>query len=341
MQLLNTLYVLTQGSYLHKNGENVVVSMQRTEMIRVPIHRLFGIACFGNISISPFLIQLCSDRGVSLSFLSERGRFLGRFEGLASNAALLRREQYRKKDGSEFVVGLCKAIVAGKIANTRQLVMRYARERKGEAASTLLSVGEQITRIARSLEEAKSADSVRGYEGEIAALYFGAMDQMVLPDDQQMRFERRSRRPPKNPVNALLSFGYAILLNDCISAIQSVGLDPWVGYLHVEHPGRPSLALDLMEEFRAYLVDRMVIAMINRKQIGTEDFETDAVGGVSLTEKARKEFLAEYQNRKNTTLVHPLVAEDVPVGLLPFVQARLLARVVRGDLDPYCPFPFR
>jgi CRISPR-associated protein Cas1 len=198
-----------------------------------------------------------------------------------------------------------------------------------------------VSRLEASLPGANTIDQVRGYEGETAAVYFSVMDAMVVVDDPALRFEKRSRRPPKNPFNALLSFGYALLLNDCIAALQAVSLDPWVGFLHVEHPGRPSLALDLMEEFRAFTVDRMVLALLNRKQIAGADFETDPAGGVTLKDAARHTFLSEYQTRKSREIQHPLLEQAIPAGLLPHIQARLLSRTIRGELDEYPPFMFR
>jgi CRISPR-associated protein Cas1 len=232
-------------------------------------------------------------------------------------------------------------IVQGKIKNSAALLRRAAREREEPASDVLARAVDAVARLEASLSGAETIDQVRGYEGEAAATYFGAIDAMVVADDPALRFEKRSRRPPKNAFNALLSLGYALLLNDCIAALQTVSLDPWVGFLHVEHPGRPSLALDLMEEFRAFTVDRMVLALLNRKQIGGGDFEVDPAGGVTLKDVARRTFLAEYQTRKGREIQHPLLEQAIPAGLLPFVQARLLSRAIRGELDEYPPFVFR
>ena len=341
MNLLNTLFVTTQGSYVHKDGENVIVSLEHKEQMRVPVHRLSAVLCFGNVTVSPFLLEWCVERSLHFAMLTEKGRFLGRYEGLASGGALLRREQYRLASDEEQARRIASFIVRGKIKNSICFLRRGARERTGEAAEMLSKATDAVTRLEPSLSEATTIDQIRGYEGEAAALYFGTIDALVIVDDATLRFERRSRRPPRNAFNALLSFGYAMLLNDCIAALQAVGLDPWTGFLHVEHPGRPSLALDLMEEFRAYTIDRMILALINRKQIASADFESDPAGGVTLKDGARKTFLSEYQTRKGREIQHPLLEQPIPAGLLPHVQARLLSRVIRGDLDEYPPFVFR
>ncbi|MDP8255325.1 MAG: CRISPR-associated endonuclease Cas1 [Candidatus Alcyoniella australis] len=267
--------------------------------------------------------------------------FLGRFEGLASGGAILRRQQVRAADDPLTVKRIAAFIVQGKIKNSAALLRRAARERDEQASETLSSVVDSVARLEASLPGAAMIDQIRGYEGEAAALYFSAMDSMVVVNDAALRFERRSRRPPKNAFNALLSFGYALLLNDCIAALQTTSLDPWVGFLHVERPGRPSLALDLMEEFRAFSVDRMVLALVNRRQIDGNDFEVAATGGVTLTDEARRTFIEEYQGRKGRQITHPLLEQAIPAGLLPYVQARLLSRTIRGELDEYPPFAFR
>jgi CRISPR-associated protein Cas1 len=341
MNLLNSLFVTTQGAYVHKDRENVVVSVEREERLRVPVHRVGSILCFGQVSVSPFLLEWCADRSLHIAMLTEHGRFLGRFEGLASGGAILRRQQVRAADDPLAAKRIAAFIVQGKIKNSAALLRRAAREREEPASDVLARAVDAVARLEASLSGAETIDQVRGYEGEAAATYFGAIDAMVVADDPALRFEKRSRRPPKNAFNALLSLGYALLLNDCIAALQTVSLDPWVGFLHVEHPGRPSLALDLMEEFRAFTVDRMVLALLNRKQIGGGDFEVDPAGGVTLKDVARRTFLAEYQTRKGREIQHPLLEQAIPAGLLPFVQARLLSRAIRGELDEYPPFVFR
>ncbi len=341
MNLLNTLFVTTQGAYVRKDGENVVVSVDHAERLRVPVHRVGSIVCFGNVSVSPFLLEWCAERSLHIAMLTEFGKFLGRFEGLASAGAMLRRQQHRAALDQEETKRIATFIVQGKLRNSGGLLRRGAREREGKASEALAKAADAISRLEASLPTAETIDQARGYEGEAAAVYFSVMDDMVVADDADLRFEKRSRRPPKNPFNALLSFGYALLLNDCIAALQTVALDPWLGFLHVERPGRPSLALDLMEEFRAFTVDRMVLALINRKQIASSDFDRDPAGGVTLKDAARRTFLSEYQTRKSREIQHPLLEQPVPAGLLPHVQARLLSRMIRGELDEYPPFVFR
>ncbi|HPQ71183.1 MAG TPA: type I-C CRISPR-associated endonuclease Cas1c [bacterium] len=341
MNLLNTLYVMTPGAYVYKERENVLVTQDRKELLRVPIHRLSGIVCFGHVSVSPFILEWCAERSLHIAMLTENGRFLGRFEGLRSGGAILRRQQMRAADNESITRTIAAFIVRGKIKNSLALLRRATRERNGPAVESLSKAVDAVSRLEASLPGAETIDQIRGYEGEAAAQYFSVMDAMIVVEDASLRFEKRSRRPPKNPVNAMLSFGYALLLNDCIAALQAASLDPWVGFLHVERPGRPSLALDLMEEFRAYFVDRMVLALINRQQVQSNDFETSATGGVTLKDQARRIFLTEYQTRKSRQISHPLLEQAIPAGLLPFVQARLLSRVARGELDEYPPFAFR
>jgi len=336
---LNTLYVTTRNAYLHKEGESVVVNVEKETRLRLPIHTLDGIVCFGAVSMSPFLMHHCAESNVAVSFLSEYGKFLARIQGPVSGNVLLRREQYRIADRSEASAGIVRNILIGKLANARA-VLRRAQRDHGENAEIELAQN-RLTQYLRRLEQPMPIDELRGNEGEAAASYFAAFPQLITVPDEAFRFEGRNRRPPTDPVNALLSFAYTLLVHDCRSALEGVGLDPCVGFLHADRPGRPSLALDLMEEFRAFLADRLVLSLINRRQIQPKDFSDSAGGAVAMTDAARKELLATWQKRKQEELVHPYLEEKCKVGLLPHIQAQLLARHLRGDLEAYPPFIWR
>lgn len=336
---LNTLYVTTQNAYLHKEGESVVVNVEKETRLRLPIHTLDGIVCFGAVSMSPFLMHHCAESDVAVSFLSEYGKFLARIQGPVSGNVLLRRGQYRVADQPEAAAGIARNILVGKIANARTVLRRALRDH-GES-SDLQTAEARLTHYLRRLEKPWSMDELRGIEGEAAASYFSAFPQMVTVADEAFLFSGRNRRPPTDPVNALLSFTYTLLVHDCRSALEGVGLDPCVGFLHTDRPGRPSLALDLMEEFRAFLADRLVLSLINRRQIQPKDFTDSAGGAVAMTDSARKELLATWQKRKQEEITHPYLGETCKVGLLPHLQARLLARHLRGDLEAYPPFIWR
>jgi CRISPR-associated protein Cas1 len=342
---LNTLYVTSDGAWLTKEGANVVVSREKTELGRVPIHTLGGIVCFGRIGVTPPLMGFCAEQGVRISFLNENGRFLARVEGPISGNVLLRREQYRRADDREATTDLVRPIVVGKALNSRAVIRRALRdhgEAVAEAEATALDAAEtRLTDIARRTAKAGNADALRGLEGEAAQVYFGVFDHLIRAQKEEFRFAGRSRRPPLDGVNALLSFLYTLLVHDCRSAAESVGLDPAVGFLHRDRPGRPSLALDLMEELRPVLADRIALTLINRRQISTNDFRCLENGAVLLTDTGRKMVLIAYQERKRDELTHPFIGEPVTLGLVPHVQAQLLARHLRGDIDGYPPFVWR
>lgn len=339
----NTLFVTTPGAYLAKDHESVVVRVDHQPRLTVPLHHLGGVVCFGHVSASPSLMAACAERGIGLSFLDEGGRFLARVEGPMSGNVLLRRQQYRLADDPAAAGRFARDFVIGKVANSRALLVRSSRERRGTADTSPLDraadrLAERLTDLSRG---DLTADSVRGLEGEAAANYFAAFGAMIRPDDAAFRFSTRTRRPPRDAVNALLSFLYALLRHDCASALAAVGLDPCVGYLHVDRPGRPSLALDLMEEFRPALADRLALALINRGQVASGGFLIDPTGGVSMDAATRKAVLVAYQERKQATLTHPVTGEATTLALIPHIQARLLARAIRGDLDRYPPFLIR
>lgn len=342
---LNTLYVTSPDARLRKDGANVVVEIDNSERGRVPIHLLGSLVCFCRMGASPALLGYCAEQGVSISFLSETGRFLARVEGPVSGNVLLRRAQYRATDDEAATAALVRDIVTGKIINQRAVLRRALRDHGAdmvEVARLRLEDAERhLTDAARRAQRPQGSDSLRGIEGEAAQVYFGVFDHLVRGDRDTFRFERRSRRPPLDPVNALLSFLYVLLLHDCRSALESVGLDPAVGFLHRERPGRPSLALDLMEELRPVLADRVALSLTNRRQLSKRAFETAVGGAVSLTDEARKTVLVTYQERKKDELTHPFLEEKTTLGLVPFVQAQLLARRLRGDLDAYPPFAWK
>jgi len=336
---LNTLYVTTQNAYLHKEGQSVVVKVEKETRLRIPVHTLDGIVCFGAISMSPFLMHHCAESNVAVSFLSQYGKFLARIQGPVSGNVLLRREQYRVADHPEASSSIARHMLIGKLANARS-VLRRAQRDHGEKAE-LETAASRLTQYLRRLEKPMFINQLRGNEGEAAASYFAAFPQLVTVKEEAFAFTGRNRRPPTDPVNALLSFAYTLLVHDCRSALEGVGLDPCVGYLHTDRPGRPSLALDLMEEFRAFLADRLVLSLINRRQIQPKDFNDSAGGAVSMTDSARKTLLTTWQKRKQEEITHPYLGEKCKVGLLPHIQAQLLARHLRGDLEAYPPFIWR
>lgn len=342
---LNTLYVTSEGAWLRKDGANVVVEVDKAECGRVPVHLLGGLICFGRVGVSPPLLGYCAEQGVCVSFMTANGRFLARVEGPVSGNVLLRRAQYRAADAPETASALVRQIVIGKILNQRTVVRRVVRDHgalmEPEGSAQLEAVSRRLTDAARRAQKPLSVDGLRGVEGETAQIYFGIFNHLLRGDGSVFRFDRRSRRPPLDPVNALLSFLYVLLLHDCRSALETVGLDPAVGFLHRDRPGRPSLALDLMEELRPVIADRVALSLINRRQLGARDFETAVSGAVALRESGRKTVLVAYQERKKSELTHPFLDEKTTLGLVPFVQAQLLARRLRGDLDGYPPFAWK
>lgn len=334
----NTIYVTSQGSWLAKEGDCVVVAREEGAKTRVPLNAVDGIVCFGRVSISPFLMGHAAESGVTISHLTENGRFLARIEGPVSGNVRLRRAQYRASDDGRACAAVVRGIVAGKVHNQRH-VLRRARRDHGADAAGLLDAGiERLDAALRRLQAEPNADvdAFRGIEGDAGAAYFAAFPALLRTDG--FRFAGRSRRPPLDPVNALLSFLYVLLTHDARSALEAVGLDPAVGFLHRDRPGRPSLALDLVEEFRAWFADRLALSLINRGQLAAGDFETAETGAVSLSDAGRKTVLIAYQERKKDEIHHPYTDETLSVGLLWYAQARLLAMHLRGDLDAYPPF---
>ncbi len=341
-RLLNTLFVTTQGTYLARQRETVLVRVDKETKLRVPIHTLGGIVCFGRVACSPALMGLCGEQDVTISFLSERGKFLARLHGPVSGNVLLRREQYRKADDDTVSADIARAIVIAKIANARTVLLRARRERPVDPeADAIRKVADHLADLVERLKEPAPLDTVRGCEGEAARAYFSVFDHLITAQKESFFFHGRNRRPPLDNVNALLSFVYTLLTHDVCSALEAVGLDPAVGFLHRDRPGRLGLALDLMEELRPFLADRLAVSLINRQQIKPSGFERTESGAVAMDDATRKIVLVAYQNRKQEELHHPFLDERLLIGLLPHAQALLAARFLRGDLDGYPPFVWK
>jgi CRISPR-associated protein Cas1 len=342
IDLLNVLYVLTQGSMLHLDHDTVRVEIERETRMRAPLARLSGIVVFGQVTLSPFLIARCAEDGRNLVWLDRNGRFKARVEGPQKGNVLLRRAQHLALSDPDRPCDIARQIVAAKIQNSRQVLLRAAREAEPEPARSALS--ESAQRLAAILERLKvqrRLDGVRGNEGEAARAYFGVFGWMVRSDGENFSFDGRTRRPPRDRVNAVLSFLYALVRTECAAAVEGAGLDPQIGFLHALRPGRPALALDLMEEFRPVLADRLAVTLINRKQLGADDFEILPGGAVRLNDSGRRTVLKAFQERKGEEIQHRLLSQKLPLGLVPHVQARLLARHLRGDLADYPPFLYR
>lgn len=341
-QLLNTLFVTTQGAYLAKTGDTVEILHERETKLRVPIHTLGSIVCFGNVGCSPFLMGLCGERNVHLSFLTENGRFLARVHGPVSGNVLLRKEQYRRSDDLTASAGIARSIVLAKIANSRVVLQRALRDRpQADGRETIEKALSDMGQNLEDLKQTGNLDYVRGIEGIAANTYFGVFDHLITVNKEHFYFRDRNRRPPLDNVNALLSFVYTLLVHDIGAALEGVGLDPAVGFLHRDRPGRPSLALDLMEELRAYLADRLALSLVNRQQVSPGGFQKTESGAVQMDEQTRKTVLVAWQKRKQEEIVHPFLQEKIQIGLLSHVQAMLMARFLRGDLDGYPPFLWR
>lgn len=335
--LHNTLYVTQERAWIGLEGEALRVTVGDTEQLRVPLHHLSSVVCWSGARMSGEATAACAERGVAVVWLGWSGRFLARVEGALSNTATLRRAQYRAADDSARTLALARAFVAGKLANGRSLLRRAARTRDDDV-STLDAAADRLAVLAKTCVDARDLDQLRGTEGDGGARYFGAFDAMLGPG--VLRFEKRTRRPPENEVNALLSFGYALLSTDCVSALNAAGLDPAVGFLHPERSGRPALALDLMEEMRPIMVDRMVLAMVRRAQVDAGGFERLATGEVRMTAATRKAVIVEYQQRKREEVTHPETGQEGNWGVMMHVQARMLARAIRGEAE-YVPYLLR
>jgi CRISPR-associated protein Cas1 len=334
--------VTTEGAWLRKDGENIVMEVEGNTRARLPAHMLESLVCFGRVLVSPPLLGFCAEQGISVCYLSPNGKFLARMEGPVSGNVLLRREQYRRTDDTSRCSAIVRNMLVGKLYNQRAVLSRglrdYGDKLRPEDQIALAHSEKRLKRIGARLLAETSVDVLRGLEGEAAQAYFGVLDHLIRVPDAALRFGGRSRRPPTDPVNALLSFFYTLLTHDCRSALETVGLDPAVGFLHRDRPGRPSLALDLVEEFRPVLADRLALSLINRKQVSARDFTRLDNGAVLLKEDARKTVLTAYQERKREQLRHAFLDEKCEIGLFPAIQAQLLARHLRGDLEAYPPF---
>lgn len=338
-KLLNTLYVTMPDAYLACDGENVLIKVENEIKFRVPVHNLEGIVCFGFAGASPGLMHLCCERGVALSFLTEYGNFMGRVTGRISGNILLRRNQYRWTESNEIAVRLAKRFITAKIINSRAVLHRALRDHPQAVDTQLLTqTVKDLARMVKQLERAEDLSVIRGVEGQAANLYFSAFDQLILTQKDAFRMTGRNRRPPLDRINALLSFLYTLLTHEVAAALESIGLDPQAGFLHRDRPGRPSLALDVMEELRPHFADRLAVTLINRNQIDSEGFVVKENGAVIMDEKTRKELLVAWQKRKQEEIMHPYLEEKVPLGLVPYIQAMLLARHIRGDIEDYPPF---
>lgn len=338
-KLLNTLYILTPDSYLFCRNETVCVKIGEEEKVSVPALSIDAIVCFGKATVSTPLIGFCAERGISLVFLSPHGQFLARVEGPVSGNVLLRKRQYESLHEPAFSAAFVRSLLLAKLRNSKGVLLRCARNEPAAGGTSLYRAAERLGELAKDLNAADSIDTMRGIEGAAATIYFSCFDQM-LGASCPFHFESRSRRPPKNEVNAVLSFVYTLLCREVQSALETVGLDPAAGYLHTLRPGRPSFALDVMEELRAPLCDRFVLTLFHRRQLSAEHFEKDEEAAF-LNEKGRKIVLSAWQKRKGETILHPFLNEKVPIGLIPYAQAMLFARVLRGDLDCYPPFVWR
>lgn len=336
---LNTLYVTSQGAYLSKEGETVVVKVDGEVRLRIPIHTIGGIVCFGNVGCSPFLMGFCAENQVALSFLTEHGRFMAKIQGPVSGNVLLRREQYRKADDFTFSAGIAKSILVGKITNCRTVLQRAIRDHGDKINEQKLR--NAVIRLNRQLEffdQEYPLDVLRGLEGDSAHIYFNVFDHLIVAQKETFRFDERNRRPPLDNVNCLLSFVYTLVMHDIRSALETVGLDPAVGFLHRDRPGRPGLALDLMEEFRPFIADRLVLSLINLQRVQGKGFKRMDSGAVIMNDDTRKTVLVAYQERKQEEITHPFLGEKVVIGIIFHIQALLMARYLRGDLDGYPPF---
>jgi CRISP-associated protein Cas1 len=335
---LNTLYITSDEAYVHKERETFIVKVDDKKVFQAPIHTIENIVCFGFKPLTPQIMAFCAENNVGISYLTESGKFLARVYGQQKGNVILRKTQYAISDDEYQSLQIAKPIIAAKVSNYRYLLLRHQRNHPDKSSDDVSSASETLGSRLANIEQADSLDELRGYEGECANTYFSVLSYLITTQKEDFNFVQRTKRPPLDPANALLSFLYAILANDVRSALETVGLDPQVGFLHQIRPGRPSLALDIMEEFRAYLGDRVMLNLINLKQVTIKDFDIRESGEVRMSDNARKELLTAYQKRKQEEITHPFLGEKMTIGLLPHIQAQLLARYIRGDMETYPPF---
>ena len=338
-RLLNSLYILTENAYLTLDGKNVVVLKEKKELGRIPLHTLETIMCFSYPGASPSLMGACAENGIGLSFYSPRGRYLAGVYGKQRGNVLLRKEQYRLSDNADGSLSVARNFITGKLYNSKWVLERLLRDHALRIdGETVKEASNSLGNSLRGVNTCGSADELRGVEGDAASVYFSVFNELILRNKDFFVFRGRTRRPPKDAVNAMLSLFYTVLASDCAAALEGVGLDPYVGFLHVDRPGRASLALDLMEELRPVFVDRFVLTAINNRVVNSDSFIVLETGEYRLSADARKNLFSMWQDRKKETIVHPFLEEKIPRGLVPHIQALLLARFVRGELDGYPPF---
>jgi len=338
-KLANVLYVTLPEAYLALDGENVVVKKEEKVSMRLPLHNLENIVCFSYLGVSPALMGACAERNVGLCFLTPYGRFLGRITGKVKGNVLLRKKQYEVSEKTDESVPIAASFLLGKVANCRKVIERAVRDHAMLVdIQTLGQASAALKGILAVIPECKTIGDLMAFEGSAAKIYFSVFDQLILQQKEDFKFEERTRRPPLDNMNSLLSFLYTLLTNEVASALEAVGLDPYVGFLHQDRPGRPSLALDLMEELRPVFGDRLALSLVNRKQIAGKGFTQKESGGILMDDDTRKIVLTAWQDRKKEEMLHPYLKERIPFGLIPHVQAMLLSRFLRGDLDAYPPF---
>nr|BAV59352.1 CRISPR-associated protein cas1 [Candidatus Endomicrobium sp. MdMp-027] len=339
-KLFNTLYVSTQGTYISKERENIVVSVQNKELFRSPIHLINSIVCFGNVMCSPFLLELCAENNVFVSYLTEYGKFIARVQSPISGNVLLRRRQYKCADDKNFCLETSKLFLIGKLNNSRTVINRGLRDHGSKISNSdkLSQVSVSLHKSIDNIARVDNIDVLRGLEGDAASSYFSVFNDLILKQKEKFFMTERNRRPPKDRVNCLLSFVYTLLAHDVSSALEGVGLDPQVGFLHKDRPGRPSLALDIMEEFRSVIAERLVLTLINLSQIDAEGFSESPSGGILMGDENKKIVIDAYRKRKDEEIFHPFLKESMYVGLLCHAQALIFSRFLRGDIDAYPPF---
>lgn len=338
-KLMNTLYVTSENSYLALDGENIVVYEEKAEVGRLPLHNLEGIVSFGYRGTSPALMRACADRNISLCYLTPQGKFLVRVTGKMKGNVILRQQQYQSSQDEKISLSIAKNCILGKVYNARWILERAIRDHSMQIdVIKVKSASEKLKNSLEYIQNCQTKEQLRGYEGEAASVYFGVLDELVLQQKKDFTFQGRNKRPPLDNMNAMLSFVYTLLTNTITSALECVGLDPYVGYLHTDRPGRASLSLDLIEELRSVLADRFVLSLVNKKIVGGKNFKKKENGAVLMDDELRKCLLTEWQKKKKETITHPYLKEKVEWGMVPYVQAMLLARYLRGDLDGYPAF---
>lgn len=338
----NTLYITDPEAYVRKKHDVLIVEIENEEVLRVPGHHLGGVVMFGHSGISHFALDWCAKNNVSVTRTTRTGRYIGSWVGPVKGNVILRMNQFEVYQSDNLKTNVSVQYIKGKIMNERAMLLRSARDTKEESVEKdLRKNAKKLKNILNIIDESENIEQVRGFEGTAAKIYFSSFDDMIVTNNKNIKFETRTKRPPRDIVNAMLSYLYVLLSHDCRSALETVGLDPQVGFLHEIRPGKPALALDLMEEFRPILVERLVLTLLNRKQIKEEDFETKPGGAVNMKEECRKTLINSYQEKKHNEIYHPVLDKKIPYGLIPFYQAKFLARTIRGDVKEYPPFVYK